>query len=344
MGVRPLLALILGLAVSLGAFVPSVQAGDMDITLARLRLPAIDPMDPMGPRRCAGEWCPDQDNWARLMSQLAGSMMPPVLSPARTVGYGGFYVGLEGWFVFLDSDEQYWQLGTEGDGAAAGESCTGSTGLGCNRFAGDFDMWMRATVRKGFPYGFELGTSFANRLGTRMWAWGLEVKWALLEGFRTGIGILPDVAVRGMVNTMTGDSEFNLTVPAVEVVISKPLVIGGTGVITPFISGGVAWVLADSELVDLTPNVNGFSNCLPDVGGGSICRGTGGEADYLNHAVFNQIRALRYRLAFGFQGRYDALTFTGSFGFDVKKPGEADDIPDDMVRQFQVAAGVGVTF
>jgi len=372
--VRLTLALVLVCAL----WPAAVHADDMDVTLSRFRIAtrnsdgsAVADLPPgcsgTGENGLPRAYCPDADSWRRLTSQLGASLIPPVLAPARTVGYGGTQVAIEGWITGIDARE-YWRVGTEGDESAGAE--------GRNRFPDSTLIWSRVAIRKGFPFGFQLGTSFGHLFNTQMWAWGLEIQWALFEGYRTGIGVLPDIAVRGMVHTMTGDAEFNLTVPSVDVVISKPITIAGTGTITPFVSGLISWIFADSELVDLTPDIDAFAECQPSptstmtsctrdaTRDPPIADGRMPGEDYNNNATFPQLRATRMRLALGVQGRYEALTLTGSFQFDLSKPGncrpynadpdlyddpdnvcdERTDVPADLPRQWTVAFGAGLQF
>lgn len=311
----------------------------MDVSLARLTVPAgTEGCSATGDRGLPQRFCGDQDDWRRITSQLGFSLAPPVLSPARTTGYGGLYIGVEGWITPIDSGADYWHRGTEGDADSLTE----------NRFPSSTLLWSRLAIRKGFPFGFELGTSFAKLVDTSYWAWGVEVKWALFEGFRTGLGILPDLAVRGMVNTMVGEPEFNLTVPTLDFVISKRITLAGTGTITPIVAYQIAWIFADSELVDLTPDTDAFTECRPatDVSSTSCTSGLpDAGADYNNNTTFDALRAPRQRLVVGVEGRYQALTLTGSFTFDLMKPGDQDDeVPDDLPRQWTASAGVGLSF
>lgn len=343
---RSLRAALLLLSATLLA--PAVaSADDMDVSLARLRTDPGPDCPATGENGLPRMHCPDQDAWRRLTSQLGFSLAPPVLSPARTTGYGGLYVGLEGWVTGIDSDSDYWGRGTEGD--------EGSTAMTGNRFPNDVLVWSRVVARKGFPFGIELGTSFATLLDTSYWAWGLEVKWALFEGFRYGFGtVLPDIAVRGMVNTLVGDPEFNLTVPALDFVLSKRITVAGTAVVTPILSYQIAWIFADSELVDLTPHIDAFGECWPELDSSSTtCKRPAGTnpsglapgADYNNNTTFDELRATRQRLAVGVRGEYQALTLTATFTFDLAKPGDQDDeVPDDLPRQWTVAAGAGLSF
>ena len=317
----------------------------MDVTLARLRRPApFGDCPAMGDNGLPRDFCADEPAWYSLASQLGFSLIPPVLSPARTTGYGGLYVGLEGWITGINPSDstggvRYWEVGTEGD----------SSSVERNRFPSSTLIWTRFAIRKGFPLGFELGMSFAKLLSTSYWGYGLEVKWALFEGFRYGIGILPDVAVRGMVNTMVGESEFNLTVPSFDIIVSKRIAVAGVGTITPFVAWQIGWIFADSELVDLTPEADAFTACRPQPGNTStVCSGDAPGpnpgADYNNNTTFDELRSARQRLVLGARGQYRALEVTASFAFDLTKPGDDDEVDDDLPRQWTVAAGVGLAF
>ncbi|MCS6798088.1 MAG: hypothetical protein NZ898_06115 [Myxococcota bacterium] len=346
----------------LGWSASNVHADDMDISLARLRIPtggefAPDPlpagceaMDARGGRR---SFCPDDEAWARLMAELGFASAPPVLTGARTAGYGGFRVAIEGWVTGIDSGSRHWRLGTEGDPNAGSESDRGSPGI--NRFPSSALVWTRTSIRKGFPLGFELGTSLGHLLDTSLWSWGLEVKWSPFEGFRRGIGVIPDLAVRGMVQTVTGDPEFNLTVPSFDVTLSKPFTVMGVGRITPILALQWAFIFADSELVDLTPDVDAWDECRPEPGTSGTCTrdprtdplpdGRVPGEDYNNNAVFAQVRHTRTRLVLGVEGEYRALRLAGTFAFDVVPPEDADaDAPRDLPRQWSVAASIGLGF
>lgn len=311
----------------------------MNVTLARLRVAATDG-DPVcfpvvaapGGGASTRSFCGDDNAWAGIANQLGVSMAPPVLTPARTLGPAGFYVGLEGWITNISGGRRFWKVGSEGDPTASIE--------GENRSTATALYWQRLQIRKSFPLGFELGTSMAHLFGTTYWSLGVDIKWSILEGFRTGgEGFIPDLAVRGAVQTLLGESEFNLTIPSVEVILSKTIVIASAGTITPYLAVQNVWVLADSELVDLTPQQDAM---------------TGGVDDYNNNYVFEQIRTTRLRGAIGIQGRYGVLTITGAFVFDLNQiddpvaGNEVAPTPEDaakmLPRQWTANFGLGASF
>lgn len=327
----------------------SANAQDMNIALSRLRLPQSS--DPVGnpvagcdPR--ARDFCPDNDGYRRVMTQFAGSMIPPILTPAGTRGVRGMYIGFETWLTGIDNSPDT-EVGRAWFRAAEGDGVGGDTTQ--SRFVDGVLAWGRLNVRKGLPLGFELGTNVGYLANTSYWTLGLEVRWALWEGFREEIGWIPDVAVRAAVQTMMGDGEFNVTVPSLDLIISEPFVVANSVEITPSLMGQVAWTFVDSELVDLTPETSAFTTCRPDprtpeAGFGSppYCRGDGTE---LNHnVVFPRLRSTRVRIGAGLQVRYEWFALLGSFLFDAATPGELDgSLPADIPRQWQVDLGFGLT-
>jgi hypothetical protein len=341
----------------LGASTASAQR--MDLALSRLSVPS-DPLSATCPSERVGpdgmvypqEVCQDDDAWRSLATQFAGGLIPPMLTPARTRGPRSFYFGIDTSISGIDASSRYWHVGTEGTGS-------GSTGIaGENRQVDGVLAWTRLTVRKALPFGFELGTNIGYLVNTSYWALGVEIRWALLEGWLTHDWWVPDIAVRGSVQTLVGDAEFNMTVAAFDLTISNSIVIGDAFEFTPILAGQLSWTFADTELVDLTPSTSAFGTCNPDpatpTGPGSLCRGSG--MDYNHNAVFPSIRTMRPRLIFGAQARYEVFTLTGSFSFDAVPPSEMDShLPRTITepggtvrtvndRQWRIDVGVGISY
>jgi len=320
------------------------SADPMDLALSRLRIRGGTAACPATlPGGGAVMYCANNDDWRRLISQQGFALAPPILSPARTLGFRGFYLGLETGTSGIADSQGYWHQGTEGDS-------DGSFGEG-NRFVDSAITWMRLAMRKGLPFGFELGGSVGRPFNSSLWMWGLSVKWSLLEGFDHGLpAIMPDIAVRGSVNTMTGDGQYNLTVPSIDLIVSKGIVLASQAVLTPMIGAQLMWLVADSELVDLNPEgSSAFDTCLPETGppgvGQNTIRCTGPSSHFNNTAVFEQIRSRRTRISLGFQFRFRTLTIASTFAFDLKKPNQMDSsMPADLPRQWNVSSAIGLTY
>lgn len=332
------------------------RAQNMNIALSRLRIPAEDRMtNPMTP--CTStfgpgdsltrQFCADDDAYRRVMADFAGSMIPPVLTPAGTRGVRGIYLGFESWITGIDHGGEHWHRAVEGDGRDGDRDRS--------RFVDTVLAWGRLNVRKGLPFGFELGTNLGYLANTTYFTLGAEIRWSLFEGFRDGVGWIPDLAVRGAVQTLIGDGEFNVTVPSFDIILSEPFVVANTVELVPWIAAQFAFPFVDSELVDLTPETSAFASCDPDprTPDGSrpspYCRGDGSELN--QNVVFpstggapGSMRSQRYRLGGGLQIRYEWFTFLGSFMMDLVTPSEGDsEIPTDVQRQWSVGLGAGLT-
>ena len=335
---------------ALASVASPAQAQNMNVAVSRLSVAPGSP-DAIGGCEAGATLCGDDRAWRSVMTQLAGSMLPPILVPAGTRGVRGIYVGFETSFTGIDNGEEYWHRAVEGDG--------GDPDPRRSRFVDSVLAWGRFNVRKGLPFGFELGTNLSYLANTSYFALGLEIRWALFEGFRVDAGWIPDVAVRAAVQTLIGDGEFNLTVPSLDFVLSEPFVVANSVEIIPSIYGQVAWVFADSELVDLSPATGAFSDCMPDPrtppntdpgletppfpSSPPHCRGGGSELN--QNVVFPSLRSTRFRLGGGLSIRYEWFTLIGSFLFDVLKPSDLDGtLPVDLPRQWQANVGVGLTF
>ncbi|MCB9599475.1 MAG: hypothetical protein H6721_09075 [Sandaracinus sp.] len=341
------------LALCLGFWGAAPAAADeMDLALSRLRLPSED----------GTHFVPDQEGWRWLVGQLGSSITPSLTTPGSSLGMRGFEVRLETSITPLSNpddcdpatgDRCYWRRGTTGDDA----SLPGSG----NRFQSNNHILTRLLLRKGLPYGVELAASAGRLARTDTWVWGGEVKLSLLEGFRESWpALFPDVAVRGSVATMTGESELSLTVASLDLLVSKDLVAGNTLTLTPLVGVQLSWIFADSEVVDLTPENDAWSNCQAIPGtpfiedpanpGQNLATRTpactGNASDYNNLAQFERIRAFRPRMALGLQVRYRPLVVTGTIHWDLKTPESADSAAGAIgaPRQWNVAVSAGLRY
>ena len=350
-------ALFLVCLVATSLLPQSVEADDLDVFLGRLRIADTQQIsEPYGLDACssvesaaatqmapdASRYAPYNSCWFRLMSQLGMALAGETASPAHTTAPASFYLGFDVSMTSIDSSSYYWRRGTEGD------EISSSLGEGENRFVPDVRSWGRLRMEKGLPFGFSLGGHVAYGFGSSSWGLGASVQFAPFEGFRQGVGYAPDLAFRGGMTTMVTGSDFNLTVPTVDIILSKPFVMSGGLVLTPIISGRIAWIIADSEVVDLTPGTAAGAECVPrtpypcntDPSLGPACRSndichqqsnscrppdgtfgcTGDVSDFANNVVFEPIRTVRAQLNLGVQARFQRFVMRASFGYDLVAP------------------------
>lgn len=231
-----------------------------------------------------------------LASQLGVALAPHLLTPADTLGFGGFQLTVDYAATTIDADAAYWRArrgspDPEGDdGVAHGKGTLGTIGF---------------FVRKGmwFPVpSFELGAGAVHLVDSRIWTGQLYAKLALHEGY-AGLP-LPSLAVRGGVSRMMEQRELDLTVVSLDAAISKHVGIGGTWRFDPFAGWNVLVIVPRSEVIDPTPNIDPLDPMTAD--------------DRDNSFVFSdQDNILRHRFFFGAKLQYYVfqLTLEASFAF-----------------------------
>lgn len=294
----------------------------------------------MGGGQAYAQCLPDNELWANLVNELGAALAPSTSTPAMTLGLAGVYVGYEVAVTNLNRTAQYWGRGTEGS-----VSANVGTGTASIRDRGDAAAVVsRLHVRKGLGFGFELGTQASHLHSSNIWAIGLDLRWSPFEGFRRGVGYLPDLAFRGAVNTVVGQTQLNLTVVDADVTISKRFAVGGVR-LTPVLGAQMLFIFGDSGVIDLTPARSAYSECprqqvryVPDptspsmlagqlqCGSGGTLPSVGGTAipgelnDTRNNAVFAPMRIRRVRGFLGLQFQWEIFTVMADLAVDLADP------------------------
>lgn len=365
------LSTLLGLGVFAGA--PIAAAADMDPTPERLVL--------QPPNLPAGQTCqsiaanPDiavranvlpnalncrADNigFRNYVSELGFAIAPTANYPARTTGLGGIALTLEANYTSVGSDRTsvadngqatpYWRRATQG-----------SVDKSANQFSREntspdsIISVYSLKARKGLPFGFEIAGALGTVTNTSLWVVGADLRWSLLEGFRTGpLGALPDVAVGGGVRTITGTSKFHLTTVGVDVKFSKPIPIAEAATITPHLGYQRLFIFGDSTIQDFTPNTDALRECGyggPDAQTGTpvcankLANGSDNNVDFNNYATFERVRVHRHRIMAGAHYRYEILYVGGQFLVDATPP-DAENPGLSSSRQWTLSLEGGVFF
>lgn len=315
---------------SYGDYVSGVGSGDPN-ALGRFNDdPAtLDSLEAAtGRRGCT----PDHVAFTRLMSQWGFALAPTAMHTARTVGFGGFHFSMEASYTKIDSSADYWKLGSRGD-----RDPTSNQGAAFNSNVPGIVQQYSARIRKGFGFGLEVAGQVGFVPNTSMLTGGADVRFALLEGFRTGaLGIFPDVSVGGGVRTMTGTPEFQLTTVGLDVQLSKPLPIADQSVLSPRIGYQYLWIFGNSGVIDTTPATDALGYCgytgtnapgntdprKSGADGQPVCAG-GTPSDFNNNTVFSDVRLQRHRMIFGADYRYEFVSFGVQFITDIVDPADA---------------------
>ncbi len=304
------------LAVAIILASPLAQANPMDITLGRL---------------VTDETCGASDNFCvadgqafrDLSRELGYALSPFVLAPPETLGYSGFYVGLEGQVTFINNDEEFWRKGTEEMKPSGALFLSG------------------LHIRKGLPGSLELGTTFGYMAATEQVVLGLDVKFAPLQGLRKKLRkwiAFPDLAVRGTVHQLIGEDELNLTMIGVDASISYPFTIMKQAILTPYFAYQFLWIIADSEVVDGTPGRNFVYECGTDLGSSCV----GDPLDSNNLLDFERQYIHMSRLVMGMRLIYEYLAFTVQYGMGI--PANKQEKDNDAPILHQISFGVGSDF
>ncbi|MBM4360904.1 MAG: hypothetical protein FJ096_22620 [Deltaproteobacteria bacterium] len=259
---------------------------------------------------------PNDVGFAKLVAQLGPVIAPVPSYAARTTGFGGFKVGLQGAYTTIDADAPYWKTGTQGPV----DKSTNQNSI-VNNSPDSIVQLYSVRLAKGFPFGLEIGANFGHIVNTSMLSGGADLRLSLLEGFRTnlGVGYLPDIAVSGGVRTITGTSQLKLTVASVEGTLSKPFPIAGTVIFQPHAGYQFLRIFGDSGIVDMTPNTEPVQHCgysgdnnpaTPDpsktpLDGQPVCSGS--SADFNNNVVFDAVRLNRHRINVGADFRFQMV-------------------------------------
>lgn len=307
-------------------YVPSARADKMDFALERLAENGDTCRTDDGYSTGIEVCRPDDDAFLNLVHQFGMAVAPSAMYDGRTTGYGGFEIALEGTYTTVNGDAEYMRQGTRGvddptSGRASRENSDPASLL----------QMYSLRVRKSFGFGFETGLQFGFMPGTSLVAGGADVRLSILEGFRRGVpGYLPDFAIMGSARTITGTAQVQLTVASASGVLSKPITIAESAVVTPWVGYQHLFIFGDSGVIDFTPAESALQACgyrgpsqpgttgREDADDGSpVCDDAGTVDDFNNNKVFTPVRLMRQRMILGAKYRYEILTIGGQVMVDV---------------------------
>jgi hypothetical protein len=251
-----------------------------DLVLSRLATPKKDNSGMVG----------ENLEFRALTSQLGVVLAPHLLTPADTLGFGGFQFDVTASQTTIDSKKSYWRA------LAGSPDPSGTMGVVANGPA--FLRTIGVFAHKGmwFPLpSFELGAGAVHLIDSTTWTGQVYAKLALHEGYHDLP--IPSLAVRGAVSRMMNQRELDLTIASLDVTISKHFGIGGTWRFDPFAGWNLLMIIPRSEVIDATPNVDPLH--------------AGDEMDASNNFVFkDQSTIFRHRIFVGAKFQYSVVQFT----------------------------------
>jgi len=232
---------------------------------------------------------PQNLEFRALASQLGVVLAPHLLTPADTLGFGGFQFDVEASQTSIDSMQPYWRVlaGTR-DQAGTNHIAHGASVL---RTVGVF-------ARKGLwlPVpSFELGVGAVHLVDSTTWAAQVYGKLAVHEGYHDLP--IPSIAVRGGVSRMMNQRELDLTVASLDLTVSKHFGIAGTWRFDPFAGGDLLLIIPRSQVIDGTPEIDSLH--------------AGDDKDAANNFVFrDQSTITRRRFLIGAKLQYAIVQVT----------------------------------
>jgi hypothetical protein len=300
---------------------------------------------------------PNNAAFANMISELGFAMAPSAFYPARTTGIAGFQVSIEASYTHVNADKsvtvdgqetQYWHLGTRGaqDGNTKQFSIV-------NASPDSILQVYAIKARKGLPLGFEIAGSLGYMAASTLWVGGGDLRWSVLEGFRTGaLGLLPDVSFGAGVRTVTGTSRFYLTTVGIDVKGSKTIPLADSAQLIPSFGYQRLIIFGDSNVMDATPNVDAQQQCGAEgndpTTGAPRCRnklpnGADANADFGNNFTFQKVRIHRNRALFGLNYRYELVWLGSQIAFDINEPKDEQSVVVGR-RQWTLSFEGGVFF
>lgn len=224
-----------------------------------------------------------------LASQMGVVLAPHLLTPADTVGFGGFQMTVDYANTTIDPDAAYWRARAGSpDPAGNGGVAHGPGSLSTVGFFGRKGFW--------FPVpSFEIGGGAVHLIDSHTWAGQVYGKVALHEGYHDLP--IPSLAVRGGVSRMMTQRELDLTIASLDVIVSKHFGIGGTWRFDPYAGWNVLMIVPRSEVIDPTPQIDSQK--------------PGQETDSdLNFVFRDQDNIYRQRVVVGAKFQYYVLQLT----------------------------------
>jgi hypothetical protein len=216
--------------------------------------------------------------FGRLVTDLAMAFTSNLGQLAGTTGYNGFQ---------LDLELSYTQVSAETIGGT-------TTSFDPAIYGGPRPYWTTRSeqpsgllvpsvhVRKGLPYGFELGGRFSYLAQSSYFAAQIEGKWAFVEGYKD----YPDVALRVAWTKVLGPPELNLSTTELGLLASKRFGVGGVASLTPYLGLRLTRLDASTRPLAYRPDYLPTDPTPP------------GEAD-LWYAAFPSVTSTLYRTTAG---------------------------------------------
>ena len=137
-------------------------------------------------------------------------------APAEPLGITGFDAGVEVSAIHIKSNSDYW-----------------NAAFGNKNDAPSYLVLPKIRVRKGLPFGIDLGAMYSYVPDSNIKLYGVEVSKAILDGTLA----TPAIGIRGTYTRLAGVNDLDLQTAGIDASISK-----GFLFLTPYAGAGEVWV------------------------------------------------------------------------------------------------------
>ena len=164
----------------------------------------------------------------RSLSKEAGAAISfKNTAPAAPLGITGFEAGVEVEAVDIKSNSDYWSRAFGGD-------------------APSYLLLPKIRVRKGLPFGIDIGAMYSYVPDSNIKLYGVEVSKAILDGTLA----TPALGIRGTYTRLAGVNDLDLQTAGLDASVSKGILF-----LTPYAGAGAVWInsKATGNLQRITP-------------------------------------------------------------------------------------------
>jgi hypothetical protein len=134
--------------------------------------------------------------------------------PPHPLGVTGFDAGVEVSAVDINDESGYWDTAFGGD-------------------APSLLVVPRLRVRKGLPFGIDVGAMYSNAGNSNIQLYGVELSKAILDG----TAATPALGVRGTYTKLSGVPDVELQTVGIDASVGKGILF-----LTPYAGAGVLWI------------------------------------------------------------------------------------------------------
>ena len=152
----------------------------------------------------------DESNFQKVMAEIGVATGPKLIGPAKTLGILGFDIGYALNLTNINESSTHWKKVSES--------------------ASNYLPTMQVNFSKGLPFSFELSGLITHMFQSEVWGVGLNLKWALVEGYK----YFPEIMISSNVGTLMGTGDYTLLTFGGSFLVSKSFGIGGILALAPY--------------------------------------------------------------------------------------------------------------